>query len=155
MPAQILWETLWWQLVAQLDDLRIDHYWLFVLIISASYQQRDWVHQCTTCWPDHSLLCEAWAWHLLGHKHWTPLLIHHFCGWTKYKHLVASVETPLLGSMVEPHFLALKNFNPPNCYSRASIEHLLSHKHLTVHQTGFPETHVLKFFCCILNLTKI
>ena len=35
------------QLVAQLDDLCIDR-WLFVLIISASYQQRDWVQQCTS-----------------------------------------------------------------------------------------------------------
>ena len=34
-------------LVAQLDDLCIYH-WFFVLIISASYQQRDWVQQCTS-----------------------------------------------------------------------------------------------------------
>jgi len=37
-------------LVAQLDDLCIYH-WFFVLIISASYQQRDWVQQCTTSIP--------------------------------------------------------------------------------------------------------
>ena len=42
--GSLVWGHL--QLVAQLDDLCIYH-WLFILIISAPYQERDDVQQCT------------------------------------------------------------------------------------------------------------
>ena len=47
MMVMMVMEVVVTKLVAQLDDLCIDH-WLFVLIISASYQQRDGVQQCTS-----------------------------------------------------------------------------------------------------------